>query len=121
MTTNVTSGSGQVLNTSRGEARMSSNRHPATPPAPLSKPSPSGKTLPPANTQPPLLLDVHATARALGIPQKAVGNWNRGGRLPVPIRMGRRSLFWRADELAEWVRHGCPCRQRWENMKGTRR
>ena len=101
---------------------MSSNRHPATPSAPLSKPSPFGKVTSPGEVPPPpLLLDVHATARALGIPQKAVGNWNRGGRLPVPIRMGRRSLFWRADELAEWVRHGCPCRQRWESMKGSRR
>ena len=70
---------------------------------------------------PPLLLDVHATARALGIPQKTVGNWNRAGRPPVPIRMGRRSLFWRADELADWVRRDCPPRQRWETMKGGRR
>jgi predicted DNA-binding transcriptional regulator AlpA len=70
---------------------------------------------------PPLLLDVRATARALGIPQKTVGTWNRTGRLPMPIRMGRRSLFWKADELADWVRRDCPPRQRWENMKGTRR
>jgi len=57
----------------------------------------------------------------LGIPQKTVGTWNRTGRLPMPIRMGRRSLFWKADELADWVRRDCPPRQRWENMKGTRR
>jgi len=92
-----------------------------------SLPATATKTLPldrpasPAEATPPLLLDVHATARALGIPTKTVGNWNRSGRLPLPIRMGRRSLFWRADELAEWVRRGCPGRQRWESMRGGRR
>ena len=117
MATSVTSDSGRVLSMSQGEASASS--HPAANPASV-KFSPPGKPLPPGGT-PPLLLDVHATARALGVPSKTVGNWNRAGRLPVPIRMGRRSLFWRADELAEWVRRGCPSRQRWESMKGGRR
>jgi len=84
-------------------------------------PAVTTRTASPAEPPPPLLLDVHATARALGVPQKTVGNWNRSGRLPMPIRMGRRSLFWRADELADWVRRGCPTRQRWESMKGGRR
>jgi len=89
--------------------------HPAAPNPPSPAKAPS------ASETPPLLLDVHATARTLGVPQKTVGNWNRAGRLPIPIRMGRRSLFWRADELADWVRRGCPSRQRWEAMKGVRR
>jgi len=89
-------------------------------------PSPRARISPPVKPPlpgeaPPLLLDVHATARALGVPKKTVGNWNRSGRLPMPIRMGSRSLLWRADELAAWVRNGCPSRLRWETMKGARR
>ena len=109
MTEIVTSVPGRVPSKSQGEASTSS--HPATAP----KPTPSGET------PPPLLLNVRATARALGISRQTVGIWNRTGRLPVPVRMGRRSLFWRADELVAWVRQGCPPRQRWENMKGVRR
>jgi len=112
-----------VSNRSEKDAIASSQ--PATAPQALN-PLPRARVSPPVKPPlpgeaPPLLLDVHAAARALGVPKKTVGNWNRSGRLPMPIRMGSRSLFWRADELAAWVRQGCPNRLRWETMKGGRR
>ena len=138
MTESAMSHPGRVPNETQGEASVM-DRQPATAPqAPASapsasnlalqapKPPPKPRNLPPVKPPlpgeaPPLLLDVHAAARALGVPKKTVGNWNRSGRLPMPIRMGSRSLLWRADELAAWVRNGCPSRLRWETMKGARR
>jgi len=125
MTETVTSVPGRVPSKSQGEASASSHPAPQAPPSGKStspaKATPPAEAPPPAETPPLLLLNVRATARALGIPRQTVGIWNRTGRLPMPVRMGRRSLFWRADELAAWVRKGCPCRLRWENMKGVRR
>jgi len=121
MTAIVTSVPVRVPSKSQGEA--SANSHPAITAAHALSERAAPPAMAPSSPAeaPPLLLDVHATARALGVPPKIVGNWNRAGRLPIPVRMGRRSLFWRADELADWVRRDCPPRQRWETMKGGRR
>jgi predicted DNA-binding transcriptional regulator AlpA len=45
---------------------------------------------------------------------------NTAGKTPLPVRLGRRTL-WRAEELAEWCRAGCPSRDRWIAVnKGAR-
>lgn len=34
------------------------------------------------------------------------------GRAPLPVKLGRRSL-WPVEELRAWARAGCPPRRRW--------
>jgi len=42
------------------------------------------------------------------------------GKVPLPVRLGRRTL-WRAEELREWTRAGCPSRDRWLAAQGAER
>jgi len=61
----------------------------------------------------PLLIDFAAAAALLGIGVSTFYAMDRSGELgPQGIRLRRRRL-WRRDELAEWVRAGCPHRERW--------
>ncbi len=43
---------------------------------------------------------------------------NSGGRTPRAVKLGR-SVRWIRSELLEWLRSGCPARDRWEAMKRT--
>jgi predicted DNA-binding transcriptional regulator AlpA len=66
-----------------------------------------------------ILLDAKRAAAMLGIGRAHLYALHGSGRLPLPIHLGRRTL-WRADELKNWVQAGCPNRQRWIAMKGTK-
>ena len=68
----------------------------------------------------PILLSVTETARTLGISPRLLSKLNSSGQLPQPIRLGRRTL-WAADELRDYVRAGCPSRERWRQMKEAQR
>ena len=62
---------------------------------------------------PPLLLSAGASARLCGL---SVATWWRlhaAGRVPMPIRLGKRTL-WRCSELTAWTGAGCPPRVRWQ-------
>jgi excisionase family DNA binding protein len=64
-------------------------------------------------TNSPLLIDFAAAAALLGIGVSTFYAMNRSGELgPRGIRLRRRRL-WRRDELATWVRCGCPRRELW--------
>ena len=66
---------------------------------------------PPTGNQ--LLLGRREAAKACGL---GLRSWDRlaaSGRVPQPVRLGRRTL-WRADELRAWVDAGCPDRRAWE-------
>jgi len=69
---------------------------------------------PPA-APPPLLVDARAAAALCGIGRTLWLQLASAGRVPMPIRLGRRTL-WRRDELAAWVEAGCPGRDRWQAM-----
>jgi excisionase family DNA binding protein len=65
-----------------------------------------------------LLLSAAEVAALLGISRSAFYSLLSSGRIgPMPVRFGR-SARWRAEELAEWVRAGCPSRDRWLVIKG---
>jgi len=68
-------------------------------------------------TDNPLLLSAVETAALLGIARSHLYALHSSGRLPIPIKLGRRSL-WRKNELEAWVQAGCPARSRWAAMKG---
>ncbi|MCX5643212.1 MAG: hypothetical protein NTZ17_00785 [Phycisphaerae bacterium] len=67
----------------------------------------------------PLLLDFKTAAGLIGVGVSTFYAMDRSGELgPQGIRLRRRRL-WRRDELAEWVRAGCPRREKWVAMSKT--
>jgi excisionase family DNA binding protein len=62
--------------------------------------------------QPLLVRDVEA-ARLLGISRGSFRKLHDQGKVPAPIRLGRRVL-WRVAELIAWLDVGRPPRDRWE-------
>ncbi len=64
-----------------------------------------------------LLLAADEAAALLGIGRSHFYGLHSSGRLgPLPVRLGKRSL-WRRDELESWVAGHCPPRQQWQAMK----
>lgn len=64
----------------------------------------------------PLLVDGKGLAAMLSIGLSLVYQMDRSGHLgPMGLRLGRRRL-WRRDEVAAWVRAGCPRREMWLKM-----
>lgn len=60
----------------------------------------------------PLLIDKQGVAALLSVCPRTVQNMDLSGELPRSIKIRRRRL-WRADEIKDWARAGCPCRNRW--------
>jgi predicted DNA-binding transcriptional regulator AlpA len=64
----------------------------------------------------PLLPSANEVAAALSVSRTTVYQMSNTGLLgPMPIALGGRKL-WRYEELAAWVRAGCPARERWVKM-----
>jgi len=59
-----------------------------------------------------LLLNCRDAAHSCGVSPKTWRNWHLRGLIPPPIRVGN-SIFWRSDELAQWVEANCPKRDEW--------
>ena len=68
----------------------------------------------------PLLLRASDAAAACNTSVRTWRSWNNSGKIPQPIRIGRR-VFWRPEELKAWVAAGCPDRATWEVIRETRR
>ena len=66
----------------------------------------------------PLLLSSVEAAKTLGISVRLLQSLNSSGRLPMPVRLGRRTL-WAADELRAWVAAGAPSREKWVQIRRT--
>jgi len=49
------------------------------------------------------LLNIDQVAALLAVSRSSVRNAWYSNRLPPPIRIGRRGIRWRADELAEFI------------------
>ena len=60
-----------------------------------------------------LLLSAEQSAKLCGTSLRTWRTYNSGGRIPQPVRIGRRTL-WRHEELCKWVAAGCPRRDEWE-------
>lgn len=58
---------------------------------------------------PALLVDATAAARMLGICRRYFLQLNDMGRVPAPIRFGKRKL-WSVQGLQQWAEKGCPNR-----------
>jgi excisionase family DNA binding protein len=62
----------------------------------------------------PLMLSAEQCAKLLGIGRTLFYSMHTSGRLgPLPVKLGRRSL-WSRKELEEWIENGCPPRNQWQ-------
>lgn len=79
-------------------------------------------------TPPPLAVLASEAARLLGISD---GHFRKLKRSPLmrprpvqlglgPEETGERGERWNVAELTVWLNAGCPCRERWDDMKATR-
>lgn len=64
----------------------------------------------------PLLLTIPEAAAMLRVKERTWRTWLASGRIPEPIRIGRK-VFWRPDDLKAWVAAGCPDRAKWEVLR----
>lgn len=64
----------------------------------------------------PLLIDTDCLAALLAVSPVHVRRMKAGGRLPKPVRLGRRVLWPRA-EIEAWVEAGCPVRREWDDLR----
>jgi hypothetical protein len=64
----------------------------------------------------PLLVAALGAARLCGISERTWRKLDRCGRVPDPLRWGKRCL-WSVDELRLWIAAGCPARERWREFR----
>ena len=63
---------------------------------------------------PPLLVAAPGAARLCGVSERTWRKFDRCGRVPLPLRWGKRRL-WSIEELRRWTAAGCPSRERWNS------
>lgn len=63
------------------------------------------------------LLNVKDVSARLRISQRQVWKLLASGRIPEPVRLSR-SVRWRADDIDEFIRLGCPSQEQFEQQKG---
>jgi len=66
-----------------------------------------------------LLISAKESAGFLGISRSLFYELNVEGRVPAPIRLGKR-VRGRRDELIAWVEADCPNRLEWDQIKVDR-
>jgi hypothetical protein len=69
-----------------------------------------------AEREEPLLLTAQEAAAMLKVELRTWRTWHASGRIPEPIRIGRKT-FWRPEILRAWVAAGCPDRATWAVMR----
>jgi predicted DNA-binding transcriptional regulator AlpA len=83
----------------------------------------SGQTgtnvIPIRETIAPLAVEAAMAAHLCGVSRATWYSLRKAGRIPRPVRLGRRVL-WRIEELQEWMAAGCPPCSRWDAMKKGR-
>ena len=63
-----------------------------------------------------LLIGAADAATMCGVSRSTWWALHSSGRVPLPVRLGRRTL-WRRGELEAWIAAGCPARERWEAIR----
>jgi hypothetical protein len=70
----------------------------------------------PAVSVEPLAIRGAEAARLIGISPRLWRAMDAAGKIPRGRRLGRAKI-WPVDELREWLRAGCPPRDRWEQSR----
>ena len=68
------------------------------------------------NQKETLLINARAAARLCSVGRSTWQRLDSAGKVPKPVKLGRRSL-WNREEIIAWVRAGCPHRHQWDNLK----
>lgn len=67
-----------------------------------------------------LAVDAHGLAQLLSSGTRTVRAWDAAGKLPRPLKLGGRTL-WYLPEIRAWLLAGAPARATWEALKAARR
>ncbi len=65
---------------------------------------------------PPLLVSAKGLAAMLSCSARHIQTLDASGAIPVPIRLGRRTL-WSVEIIRQWCAAGCPTRDKWMEQK----
>jgi predicted DNA-binding transcriptional regulator AlpA len=65
-----------------------------------------------SNMNEQILLSSTQSARLTGVTLRTWYSWDALGKIPKPIRIGKK-LFWKRDELFAWIDANCPKRENW--------
>ena len=94
----------QARSGSDGELSQASNQIPSTG---LAEETP--------NTITAFVVEARIAAQLCGVSRSTWFALKAAGRIPRPVRIGRRTL-WRVDEIKAWLDAGCPPLHRWEQI-----
>ncbi len=70
-------------------------------------------------TTKPLLADAAEVGEMLVLSVRTIRRLDCSGKLPRPVRIGG-AVRWLVADIEAWLAAGCPDRQRWEAMRGTK-
>jgi len=62
------------------------------------------------------MLNANQLAELLGVSRRTIQLWEKSGKVPEPIRIGR-TVRWRREEIEAWLKAGSPNRLKWKVMK----
>lgn len=62
------------------------------------------------------MVDAKMAARMCGIGRTLWLDLKNAGRVPMPVRLGRR-VMWLTEEIRAWTKAGCPTQDRWQQMR----
>jgi prophage regulatory protein len=77
-------------------------------------------TRPPSEPVAAITVDAQRLAVLLGVGLRTVRTWDAAGKLPQPVRIGKRTL-WYLPEVHQWMQAGAPDRATWEVIRNTGR
>lgn len=60
-----------------------------------------------------ITLDCNAAASLISVSRSTFWKLHNTGNLPLPLRLSSRVVRWRRAELVDWVKAGCPPRDKW--------
>ena len=66
-------------------------------------PQPDASQAPTASLAPPRLMSRAEVERLTGLSTSSLYRAMREGEFPEPLRIGRRAVRWRADEVGAWI------------------
>lgn len=71
-----------------------------------------------ANEKTETLIDAAMLAEKLDVHEVTIRKWQRNGKIPAPVRIGR-AVKWRLAVIDAWIQAACPPRAKWEVMNAT--
>lgn len=49
------------------------------------------------------LLNIKEVENICRLKKSAIYNWMKQGKFPEPLKLGRKTVFWRESDLKEWI------------------